>query len=143
MDNISLLDESFNEYIKNLSHWLPEGVIDVDIQTLKDLDLLNFMNTKSSGEESLTRYFQVIESDEKITLVNDQFVIWIVPETIDNLPITFTLIAINTEEKPHLETAFSTSGVYNTSRLVLRILEKYLFDIQETEEIINSFKKVS
>jgi hypothetical protein len=143
MDDISLLEESFNKFINNLSFWLPEGIIDVDIQVLRNLELLSFMSNKGSGEDSLTRYFQVVESDDKITLVNDQFVIWIVPDTINQVPTTFTLIAINVHDQPHLEVAFKTSGVYNTSRLVLRILERYLSEIQENEELIKTLKNAS
>ena len=54
-----------------------------------------------------------------------------------------TLIALNHEEQPQLEIAFSTSGVYNSSRLVLRVLEKYLQEIQETEDTLKSLKNTT
>lgn len=141
MDDLTLLEESYNKYIKNLGNWLPEGIIEVDIELLHRFRLLNFFHNRSFEEESLTRYFQVIESNEKITLVNDHFVIWIVPENQNDSPTTYTLIALNINDQPHLELAFSTTGVYNTSRLVLRVLEKFLAEIHENEEMLKKYQK--
>lgn len=143
MDNLPVLEEYYNKYVKNLGYWLPEGIIEVDIELLKNFGLLTFYNNKVGNDEMLTRYFQVIESEDKITLVNDHFVIWIVPENVNDVPTTYALIAINVKDQPNLELAFSTSGVYNTSRLVLRVLEKFLVEIQENEELLKNFKQVS
>lgn len=134
------LDNFFQKFIKDIKHWLPEGILDVDIELLHRLGLLKY-HAPEKKNYNLTRYFHVIESQEKITLINEQFLIWIVPEKIDDISTTFTLIAINRPEGPQLETAFSTSGIYNSSRLVLRVLEKLLVEIQETEELLSSLKK--
>lgn len=136
--NITNLDKYYNKFIKDLAHCLPDGIIEVNIILLHRLGLLNYHNPHNC-KFSLTRYFHVIESSEKITLLNEQFVIWIVPEKIDNVPITYTLIALNHPEGPHLETAFCTWGIYNSSRLVLRVLEKILYEIQETEDLLATF----
>lgn len=143
MDDLNILEEAYNKYIKSLSSWLPEGIIEVDIELLHKFKLLNFSQGKQQANDALTRYFQVIESNEKITLVNDHFVIWIVPENQNDNPTTYTLIALNVQDHPHLEMAFSTTGVYNSSRLVLRILEKFLTEIQENEELLKKFQKAS
>ena len=141
--NIVLLEDYFKKFSKNLQEWLPEGVISVDLNLLHQFNLLHYYN-KEKHDPSLTRYFNVIESLDKITLVNDQFVIWIIPgKKVDDTSITYTLIALNGEETPHLELAFATTGVYNTSKLVLRVLEKFLYDIQENEEFLTKLKKVS
>ena len=55
----------------------------------------------------------MIETTEKITLINDEFVIWIVPEKVNNSATTYTLIALNRNDGPQLEVTFITSGVYN------------------------------
>lgn len=141
-NNLTHLENSFKKYIKNITHWLPEGVIDVDINLLQRFNLLNY-HSREKQDPALTRYFHVVESPEKITLVNEQFVVWIVPEKIGDVPVTYTLIALNHSDQPQLELAFSTSGVYNSSRLVLRVLEKFLFEIQENEDILTGLKKVS
>lgn len=140
MDNLSIIEDSYRKYIKNLSFWIPEGIINVDLDILHKFNLLNFQNHKLNEDDSLTRYFHVIESLEKITLVNEQFIVWIVPENIEGVPTTYALIALNHPSGPLLETVFATSGVYNTSWLVLRILEKFLQEIQENEELIKRYK---
>lgn len=137
MDNIQVLEQCYKEYTKNLTEWIPDGVISVDLELLHKLDLLDQSATDLSL--GLTHYFQVIETFEKITLVNEKFVIWIVPELQNNQLVTYTLIALNSEKGPKLELAFSTSGVYNSSKLVLRVLEKFLIEIQENEELMGSF----
>ncbi|MBA3236920.1 MAG: hypothetical protein H0T62_01040 [Parachlamydiaceae bacterium] len=133
-------DTFYKRYMGDLSHWLPEGVIEVDLALLHRLGLLKY-HPEDKMHFSLTRYFNVMESPEKITLLNDQFVIWISPEKIENVPITYTLIALNLPEGPRLEMAFATWGIYNSSRLVLRILEKFLYEIQETEDLLSTLEK--
>lgn len=96
-----------------------------------------------SLHHAMTHYFQVIETEEKITLLNEQFIIWIVPSPGETENSTRVFIALQQNDGPHLEMAFSVSGVYNTSRLLLRILEKYLEEIYENEELLCQLKKVS
>lgn len=134
MNKLTKLDQHFNRYMKELTKWLPDGIIKVDLPLLKGFDLLDD-NLDERSPPALTRYFQVVESFEKITLINDQFVIWIVPQREEALK-TLTLITMNHPNFLKLELAFLTSEPYNTSRLVLRVLEKFLFEIQENEEFI-------
>lgn len=139
MYDLSLLEASFQEYSRNLPQWIPDGIVDVDIALLQRFDLLG----EEIGEDplpSLTKCFQVIESPTKITLVNDEFVVWIVPEVIANEPTTYTFVALNNPVFPTLELVYCTTGVYNTSRMVLRVLEKYLLEIRETEAYIQQIK---
>lgn len=140
MYNASDLEQYFKKFIKNLSKWLPEGVLVVDIEILHKLGLLNY---HKSYDSTLTRYFHVIESQDKITLINDQFIVWIVPENDEGLSKTYVLIALNAQGTPKMELAFMTSDVYNSSRLVLRLLEKFLFEIQENEDSLKPYKEVS
>lgn len=140
MHNLALLEESYKKFMKEVANWAPESIIDVNLELLHEFDLLHF-HGKPPHDPALTRYFQVVESSEKITLVNDDFVVWIVPERTDDTAMTYTLVSINDKDHPHLELVFVTSGVYNTSRLVLRVLEKFLFEIQENEEMLKRIKK--
>lgn len=139
MNNPTVLEACYKKYMEDINKWLPDGIVEVDLRVLHKLDLLNF-HTPSSNDSALTRYFHVVESEEKLTLVNDQFIVWIVPEKNDEDPLTCTLIALNKEEDVQLELGFVTKGIYNSSRLVLRVLEKYLLDIQNTEEQLNHLK---
>ncbi len=136
MDNISVLEECYKKYVNDLGAWLPEGIADVNLKLLDELELLDYYEEDSHDPE-LTRYFHVLETEEKITLINDEFVVWIVPDLSNEIPYTYTLIALNQPSHPKLEVAFTTTGVYNSSKLVLRVLEKYLKDIQENEDWIS------
>jgi len=91
--------------------------------------------------EDLTQYFHVIESQEKVTLFNEQFLVWIVPKTEQDVPVTYVLIAINAQNKTSLEVVFTTSGVYNTPKYVLKVLQFYLLDMLETEATLTAMEK--
>ena len=138
------LDESFNEFMTNLPSWVPEGIVDVDLELLEKVGLLTSEELDEGDEdeiEQLPHYFHVIESADKVTLFNHQFVVWIVPKTVDEMPLTYVFISLVKEKKPHLELAFSTAGVYNTPKFVLRLLRHYLSEVIDTEEAISSIKK--
>jgi hypothetical protein len=134
------IETQYKKYIANLPESLPEGIVDVNIELLHRFNLLHY-HSIDKEYRPVTRYFQVNQTAEKITLINDQFVVWIVPDKVDNTPITYTLIALKNPEQLSLEVAFSTWGIYNNSRLVLRVLEKFLYEIQENEKVLNSLKK--
>lgn len=138
MYNLTVLEENFKKYVNNLSGWLPEDIVYVDLPLLQELDLLDYENPDKIDPQ-LTQYFHVVESLEKITLINDEFVIWIVPEVQGNVQMTYTMIALNNSKKPELEMAFVTEGTYNQSKLILRILEKYLYEIRENQELFEQF----
>lgn len=142
MNDPETLEVYYKRYVNDLGKWLPDGIVDVDLELLQHQDLLHF-HRRGDRDEGLTRYFHVIEADEKLTLINDQFVVWIVPDKIDMIPVTLTLIALNKENDVQLEMAFSTSGIYNNSQLVLRILEKFLLEIQTTEDLLKKIAKRS
>lgn len=142
MNNIEKLEAVYKKYIQNLSDWLPEGIIRVDLGLLQEMNLLDFDKEIQKPDDSLTRYFQVIEQEDKITLVNEEYVIWIVPSSNEEIAATYTLVALNrVRREPELELAFSVSGVYNTSKMVLRLLEKFLADIQENEDALKRLNK--
>lgn len=139
MDNLSFIEECYQKFTQDLQNRLPDGIDEVDLNLLHKMDLLKYYYGEDVDEESLSKQFQVIESLDKITLINPQFIIWIVPDQEDGIPTTLCLIALNKLSEPELTLAFAARGVYNTSGLVLRILEKYLFDIQEVEDLIHRY----
>lgn len=144
MHNFSLLEEYYKKYIKDLYSWIPEGIYFINLELLHHFDLLHFQPNAEYKDPILTRYFHIIESPEKITLLNDEFIVWIMPDKVDHTPLTYTLIALNRgEEEPLLEAAFIAGGVYNSSKLVLKILEKFLIEIQETENTLSKFEKTA
>jgi hypothetical protein len=139
MLNPQKLEKAYNSYIADLPKWLQDGVVEVDLNLLKKFDLLN--KTPEEEKELQSQfpfYFHVIENQEKVTLFNNQFVVWIVPKVIDDVPTTMTLISLVYKDIPRLELVFSTRGVYNTPKYVLKVLRHFLTEVIDTEEEIAS-----
>jgi len=136
MHSIQILEKCFRKYLKNFDQLSTENFINIDIKFLQDSNLLDFHQPKTF-DFGLTRYFQILETSDKITLVNNEFVVWIVPENVEEKSLTYTIIALNGDIEPKLELVFLLSGVYNSSNLVLSVLEKLLFEIEENEELIH------
>ena len=137
--NPNKLEDSYKEFIFDLAKWVQDGIIHVDLALLKKFDLLN----KTPEEEKEIQaqfpfYFHVLESNEKVTLFNNQFAVWIIPKVVDETPTTLTLIALMTNTKPRLEIVFSSAGAYNTPKNVLKVLRHFLTEVLDTEEEIAS-----
>ncbi len=135
------IEETFKEFMGNLPQWAHDGVTPIDLKFLHDQGLLSALQDDHSEPDDLTQYFHVIESVEKVTLFNEQFIVWIIPKMEGEQPMTYVMIALNHPEKIHLEVVFLTRGVYNTPRYVLKVLQHYLVDMLETEATLTSFEK--
>lgn len=137
------LEEVFVEFSQNLHQHAPDGVISVDMHLLHDLGLLKGDKIdQSKTSEDLMHYFQVNETADKVTLFNEQFVVWILPQVIQETPLTLTFIGrLQKPTKPHLELVFSTTGVYNTPKYILKVLEHFLTEVIDTEAILSSIEK--
>ena len=134
------LDEAFSTFINDLPKFVPDGIVDVNLELLDKIGILHIEEFEDESKaEQLPHYFHVIETDEKVTLFNHQFVIWIVPQLFENTSQTLVLIALMGESQPvHLEIVFSTEGVYNTPKFVLKLLRHFLGDVIDNEEAISS-----
>jgi hypothetical protein len=141
MLNPGQIESAYKEFISHLPECAHDGVIPVDLHFLHEMGLLGSLSDEAGDPNDLTQYFHVIESVEKVTLFNDQFIVWIIPRMEQTTPVTFVLIALNHQEKPNLEIVFTTHGVYNTPRYVLKILQHFLVDVLETEATLTSFEK--
>jgi hypothetical protein len=141
MINPIQLEEAYNEFSQNLSKWVPDGVIQVNLSLLHDLGLLNQSQFEQNSIDNITHYFHVIETPDKVTLFNQQFAIWIVPKLVDENPTTLTYVALLNNNKPHLELVFSTAGVYNTPKYILKVLQHFLSEVLDTEAIIIAMGK--
>lgn len=135
------LEEAYKDFSENIKKWAPDGVIEVNLGLLNDLGLLSYEQLEGSNTSDVTHYFHVIETQEKITLHNDQFAIWIAPKLLDQVATTLTYIALLHNKKPHLEIVYSTSGVYNTPKYILKVLQHFLVEVIDTESIISSMGK--
>lgn len=141
MMNPIQLEEAYKDFTENFQKWAPDGFINVNLQLLQELGLLNTTEGESPNSESLSQQFHVIETSDKVTLFNKQFAIWIVPQTDTELPSTLILIALVQNLKPHLEIVYTTSGVYNTPKYILQVLQHFLTEVLDTEAIISSIDK--
>jgi hypothetical protein len=135
------IEKLYAKYITNLGEVAHDGVVNVNLHLLHELKLLDNAEQIKDDPEDLTQYFHVIESNEKVTLFNEQFVVWIVPKTEQEIPLTYVLIALNAENKNSLEIVFTTAGVYNTPKYVLKVLQFYLLDMLETEATLTAIEK--
>jgi hypothetical protein len=135
------LEEYYQEYTQNLSKWIHDGIINVDLTLLHEFGILDSFEEEEEDPNDLTQYFHVIENPEKVTLFNEQFIVWIIPKMEEEIATTFVLIALNHADKPQLEIVFTTGGVYNTPRYVLKVLQHFLVDMLETEATLTSMEK--
>lgn len=143
MLNPSQLEDVFKDFTQNFQKRAPDGVISVNLAVLQELGLLNLANFEQPPPDSLMHYFHVVETPDKVTLFNEQFAIWIVPKMVDDSPTTLTFIALLLNNKPRLEIVFSTEGVFNTPKYILKILQHFLTEVIDTESIISSIGKKS
>jgi hypothetical protein len=103
---------------------------------LRDTNLLNSTDQDQDLLQQHPYYFHVIEEEEKVTLFNHQFAVWIVPQQGETEKETLTLIAYIEDETPLLELVFRTAGIYNTPKYILRVLRHFLKEIMDNEEAI-------
>jgi hypothetical protein len=143
--NPNQLEEAYREFTQNLPKWIPDGVIPVDLKLLHELGMLKNGELDHPTPDNLNQPFHVVETPEKVTLFNEKFAVWIVPSENEETSSTLTFIALlNAATKPHLEIVFSTSGVYNAPKYILKILQHFLTEVQDTETMINDMdKKIS
>jgi hypothetical protein len=141
MINPNQLESSYKEFSQNLLKWIPDGVTLVNLHLMEELGLLSHAQFESSASDQLMHYFHIVETQDKVTLFNEQFAIWIVPTSEDEQARTLTYIALVQTDKPHLEIVFSTSGVYNTPKYILKILQHFLDEVLDTEAVIMAIGK--
>lgn len=135
------LEEAFSEFSKNLKKWVPDGIISVNLSLFQELGLLNHHYLEQPAPENMAHYFHVLEMPDKITLYNDQFAVWIVPQMENGIPSTLTFISLLHAGKPHLEIVYSSSGVYNSPKYILKVLQHFLTEVIDTEAIIAAIDK--
>lgn len=142
MLDLSQLEVLYHRFMGDLPTYLPDGVQGITLETLHHMGLVNAEGDQEHAPSNLTKIFHVVESNDKITLFNTEFIVWVVPEHIGDETCTLVLIALNYEDKtPILETGFVCSGVYNTSKTVLRVLEVILQEIQENEQTLTELEE--
>jgi hypothetical protein len=135
--------EQFDSFFQKLSsqpgEFFPDGIVDITIRVLHALRLLS-EDPPTVREAPANSLLQAVESEGRITLYNDKFALWIVPQANAPVPTTITYIARRMEEAFSPEVAFRTQGIHNRSKTILKLIDRYLIEIQETESVIASLE---
>lgn len=131
----SNLDNYFIKYSNNLKEFLPEGIQSISSSLL---DRLLVSDPTPLSKATPTRYFQVQEKNHLMTLSNEEFVVWIQISPKNSLPQSQVLIALNKNGEPRLELGFVAKGIFSSPQLVIRLIESYLDEIQETEAVLQT-----
>ncbi|MEX1013259.1 MAG: hypothetical protein WD595_01300 [Waddliaceae bacterium] len=139
MFDLRKIEYSYQTFTQNLNYWLPDGLTVIDDAAVDEMGILK--TPESERTPAIAQYFHVVESIDKITLINQDFVVWIVPELRKKeKPVTYTLIALNKNDIPKLELGFAVTDQSSSSWVVLKILENYLKEIKETESTMHHFE---
>lgn len=141
MKNLKMLEDYYNKFINELDSLPKESINFVDLDLLFHLDLLHFHPKMRNKKYSFSPNFQMIDSKEKVTMFNREFIVWITPQGSRTYSSTCVMIALNrNDQEPQIEMVFYATGIYNSSSLVLKILEKFLIEIEENERMISQLK---
>ena len=135
------LEEAYEDFTQNVKKWLPDGLICIDLETLCEMGLINEKDFDHEEPDEVTHYFHVLETPDKITLHNDKFAVWIVPKLIDDVSMTHTYISQIRNNKPKLELVYENRGIYNAPKFILKVLQQFLVETADAEEVISSLKK--
>lgn len=136
MPNPGKLERAFEEFFSDLSFFNHDGIINIDLPLLRDHNLLNCNDQDQDLLQQHPFYFHVIEEEDKVTLFNHQFAVWIVPQQGEMDKETLTLIAYIEDETPLLDLVFRTAGIYNSPKYILRALRHFLKEIMDNEDVL-------
>ena len=139
MVSIEQLDGFFQKLSAHTGEFFPDGVVDITVRILHNLSLLS-EDSPVTNEAPASSLLQAVESEGRVTLYNEKFALWIVPQANSPVPTTITYIARRTEDAISPEVAFRTQGIHNRSKTILRLIDRYLSEIQETESVIAGFE---
>ena len=132
------LEKAYENFTQNVKQWLPDGLIQIDLETLCEMGLVNGRDFDHEDPDEVTQYFHVLETPDKITLYNEKFAVWIVPNLVEDIPITHTYISQIRENTPQLELVYENCGIYNSPKFILKVLEHFLIETLHTDAIISS-----
>lgn len=132
------IERQFQILMQHFAYQGQKEIIDV---TQMLVDQLGITQEKSPEIDSLTSYFHVLEMEDKLTLFNEHFVVWIAPQLLGAETVTLTFIGLIKGKNIHLELAFSARGTYNKSKVILDVLEKILDEIRENETMIRQMEE--
>lgn len=135
------IESKFKQLLEELPHWIDNENTSVDLRTLEENNLILISEQEEKDiQKNFPFYFHVIETDDKVTLFNEQFIVWILPRVVDGRPETLTIISMLYGDKPQIQLLLSHEGVYNNSRFILRALRYFLVETIQTEKELSQMK---
>ena len=140
MINPEKLEKYFHQFTDDLSKWIQDGIQEIDENFVQRAGI-NIDGQESNSLEDLPFYFHVIETDEKVTLFNNQFIVWIIPKIVNDESLTYTLICYLNENEPKLEVVFTTKQKFNSPKILIKTLRYFLTEMIDTESEIASIGK--
>ena len=140
MINPEKLEKYFHQFTDDLSKWIQDGIQEIDESFITRAGI-DIDENESGSLEDLPFYFHVIETDEKVTLFNNQFIVWIIPKIVNDESLTYTLICYLHENEPKLEVVFTTKQKFNSPKILIKMLRYFLTEMIDTESEIASIGK--
>jgi hypothetical protein len=138
--SIEQLDAFFDDLTQHTSDLLPDGILEINVKSLHALHLLSENISAPPGSTPASNLLQAIESGGKITLYNEKFALWVAPQKNADPSSTIVFIARRDEDALKPEIAFRTTGIHNRSKIILKLIDRFLLDIQETESVISNLE---
>lgn len=136
-------EQVFQDLIRNLPHYLHDAIIQIDDYQLRILGLCDKqLNQPPDQDHSFCR-FCVAESGEKLTLINESFISWIVPKWNQLTGETLILVATYQGCDIQLISALVLGGERNSPNAVLKVLERVLIDVWENNLLCTLLGKSS
>lgn len=135
------LEEAYQDFNQHFKKWVPDGIIEINLEALCEMGLLNQNDFDEDEPDDVTQCFHVIETQDKITLHNEKFAVWIVPKMVEDISTTHTYVSQLQKDKPHLELVYETTGVYNNPKFILKVLQHFLIEVIDTDAVISSIGK--
>lgn len=139
MDRVDWLDSYYEKWIEGVKDQSHELLLEVDDALLERMGLTKEGDFKEK-QRLESRFFRVVQRGDKMILYNDTFVVWIVPAPAE-MNATYTWIALIDHIAQGFEVGFVAREHYNTSKLVLRLLEQFLKEIEENEQLVKEYDK--
>jgi hypothetical protein len=134
MFNAERIETLFQNFLNELQLGGADRWIHIDDVLLENLGIDVTDVTLSSKQAQ--SYFFVLESCDKITLINQDFLVWLVPLKNES-PATLAIVARNTEKEPQMELIIHASGRFNTPDMILKVLDQSLKEIKENDELVS------
>ena len=100
-----LVEHHYQSFVSDVKSNIPDGVLKITDDILEQYQI-SLDNDDYDDPVKPYCYFYVVENTDKITLVNNDFIVWIVPKVLDLQAVTFILVGLR-DNPPTSTTSWS------------------------------------